>query len=223
VAPEDPGFAATSARGLPRAVEAPVALLGLAVALPVVAAAAAAIRLTSGGPVLFRQMRVGRGGRTFELVKLRTMESRAGGAEVTSHDDPRITRVGAFLRRTKLDELPQLWNVLRGDMSLVGPRPEMPRYVDLRDARWARVLSARPGLTDPSSIRYRNEEQLMARVAGDREAYYRDVLLPAKLELSLAYLSGRTWKSDVAILFRTAARIAGLGADEGEAAPGGSV
>jgi lipopolysaccharide/colanic/teichoic acid biosynthesis glycosyltransferase len=108
-------------------------------------------------------------------------------------------------------------------MSLVGPRPEMPRYVDLRDARWARVLSARPGLTDPSSIRYRNEEQLMARVAGDREAYYRDVLLPAKLELSLAYLSGRTWKSDVAILFRTAARIAGLGADEGEAAPGGSV
>jgi lipopolysaccharide/colanic/teichoic acid biosynthesis glycosyltransferase len=174
--------------------------------------------------VLFRQTRVGRGGRTFELVKLRTMESRAGGAEVTARDDPRITRVGAFLRRTKLDELPQLWNVLSGDMSLVGPRPETPRYVDLRDARWARVLSARPGLTDPSSIRYRHEERLMARVSGDRDAYYRDVLLPAKLELSLAYLSRRTFWSDVAILFRTAARVAGLGADEdpGEAAPGGS-
>jgi lipopolysaccharide/colanic/teichoic acid biosynthesis glycosyltransferase len=203
-------------------VEIALAAAGLAASLPVLAAAAVAIRVTSGAPVLFRHVRTGRGGRTFELLKLRTMASRPGGADVTARDDPRITRVGAFLRRTKLDELPQLWNVLRGDMSLVGPRPETPRYVDLRDARWMRVLSVRPGLTDPASVRYRDEEGLMARVTGDRELYYRDVLLPAKLELSQAYLSRRTWRSDVAVLFRTAARVAGFGGDAGEEVPPGS-
>jgi lipopolysaccharide/colanic/teichoic acid biosynthesis glycosyltransferase len=200
-----------SGTGLPRAIEIPIAALGLAASLPVLAVAALAIRLTSGAPILFRQTRVGRGGQGFELVKLRTMETRAGGAEVTAGDDPRITPVGAWLRRSKLDELPQFWNVLRGDMGLVGPRPETPRYVDLQDPRWVRVLSARPGLTDPASIRYRDEERLMASVPGDRDRYYRDVLLPAKLEVSQAYLSRRTWRSDVAILFRTLARVVGFG------------
>ena len=199
--------------GLPRAVEVPVAALGLVAALPILAVAAAAIRLTSGPPVLFRHTRVGRGGRSFELLKLRTMNNRPG-ADVTSGDDPRITRVGAWLRRAKLDEVPQLWNVLRGDMALVGPRPETPRYVDLTDVRWIRVLAARPGLTDPASIRYRNEERLMAAVAGDRELFYREVLLPAKLEISQSYLARRTWRSDVGVLFRTLARVVGPGGDE---------
>jgi lipopolysaccharide/colanic/teichoic acid biosynthesis glycosyltransferase len=201
---------------LPRAAEAALAALGLAASLPVLAAAAAAIRLTSRGPVFFRHTRVGRGGRTFALLKLRTMADRPGGPEVTSADDTRITRVGALLRRTKLDEIPQLWNVLRGEMSLVGPRPESPRYVDPADPRWMRVLAVRPGLTDPASIRFRHEERLLASVPEDRELFYRTVLLPAKLELSGAYLARRTWRSDVAVLARTLARVADLGADPAE-------
>ena len=208
--------------GLPRAIEIPVAALGLALSLPVLVLASLAIRLSSGSPVLFRQTRLGRAGRGFALVKLRTMRSRPGGPDVTAGDDPRITRIGAWLRRSKVDELPQLWNVLRGDMGLVGPRPETPGYVDLEDPRWIRVLSARPGLTDPASIRYRDEERLMADVPDDRDRYYRDVLLPAKLELSLAYLSRRTWRSDVAVLFRTLTRVLGFGGGLREERPTGA-
>lgn len=198
-----------SRSGLPRSLEVVVSAAGLVVALPFLAVAAGAIWLTSPGPALFRQERVGRFGRPFFLLKLRTM--RAGdGPQVTASGDPRVTAVGRFLRKTKLDELPQLWNVLRGEMSLVGPRPEMARYVDLQDPRWMHVLSVRPGLSDPASIRYRDEERLLASVSGDRERYYREVLLPAKLEMSQAYLSQRTWKSDLAVLARTLGRLAGL-------------
>lgn len=199
--------------GLPRALEAAVSAAALVVLSPFLALAAAAIRLTSPGPALFRQERVGRFGRPFFLLKLRTMKM-VDGPHVTAADDPRITAVGRFLRWTKMDELPQLWNVLRGDMSLVGPRPEMARYVDLQDPRWTRVLSVRPGLSDPASILYRDEESLLESVSGDRDRYYREVLLPAKLEISQTYLSQRTWRSDLVIVARTLGRVTGMSSGE---------
>jgi lipopolysaccharide/colanic/teichoic acid biosynthesis glycosyltransferase len=190
--------------GLPRAVEIAAALVGLALAAPVVALGAAAVALTTGGPPFFRQRRIGRGGRPFTLVKLRTMRRAAFGAEVTARGDARVTRVGAVLRRTKVDELPQLWNVLCGDMGFVGPRPEVPRYVDPSDPLWARVLAARPGLTDPVTLRLRNEEELLQGVSGDREAFYRAHLQPWKLRGYAAYLERRTWRTDARVLLETA-------------------
>ncbi|MGH9363791.1 MAG: sugar transferase, partial [Thermoanaerobaculia bacterium] len=190
--------------GIPRGVELALAALVLLATLPVLALAAVAIVLSSRGPVFFRQERVGRGGRRFVLFKLRTMRVAPAGLEVTATDDPRITRVGQILRRAKLDELPQLWNVLRGDMSLVGPRPEVLRYVDLTNPRWRKVLSVRPGVTDPSTLRLFDEEVVLARVKGDRDVFYREQLLPLKLREYLSCLERRTWKSDLKTLFRTA-------------------
>ena len=194
-------------RGLPRPVEALLAGLGLVAAAPVVALAAAAVAAGSSGPVLFRQIRVGKGGKPFTLYKLRTMRSGAPGALVTAGSDPRITPVGRLLRRWKLDELPELWNVVRGDMSLVGPRPEVPRYVDLDDPRWRGVLAVRPGLTDPVTLTLRDEEGLLARATGDPERYYRRQLQPWKLRGSLDYLARRSWASDLGVLAATAWRL----------------
>ena len=122
---------------------------------------------------------------------------------MTAGDDARITRVGRMLRRSKLDELPQLWNVLKGDMALVGPRPEVPRYVDPEDRLWRRVLEARPGLTDPVALALRDEEEILAAVRDDRERFYRERLLPWKLEGYAGYLARRSWKSDLGILVAT--------------------
>jgi lipopolysaccharide/colanic/teichoic acid biosynthesis glycosyltransferase len=194
-------------RGLPRIVELMAAGTALAAAAPVIACAAVAVKLTSPGPALFRQDRVGRGGRTFSFVKLRTMRSSSSsssGPSVTVKGDARVTSVGRVLRKTKLDELPQLWNVVVGDMSLVGPRPEVPRYVDAADPLWQRVLDARPGLTDPVTLRLRNEEELLASVDGDREQFYRSRLLRWKLRGYSEYLDARDWMSDVAVLAKTA-------------------
>ena len=154
--------------GLPRAADVVLALAGLALSLPVLALAGLAVALSSKGPVLFRQERVGRHGVGFLLLKLRTMRQDAVGPAVTAGGDPRVTPVGRFLRRSKIDELPQLWNVLSGEMALVGPRPEVPEYVDSSDPGWRRVLEVRPGMTDPVSLRLRFEEDLLASVAGDR-------------------------------------------------------
>jgi lipopolysaccharide/colanic/teichoic acid biosynthesis glycosyltransferase len=194
-------------RGLPRAVEAALAAGGLVAASPVLAAAAAAIAATSGLPVFFRQERVGLHGRPFTLVKLRTMRKSGGGPKVTAGNDPRITAVGRFLRRTKLDELPELWNVLRGDMSFVGPRPEVADYVHPESPLWREVLSVRPGLTDPVTLRLRHEEALLESVAGDRETYYRETLQPRKLQGYVDYLRRRSWRSDLAVLVATAGAI----------------
>jgi lipopolysaccharide/colanic/teichoic acid biosynthesis glycosyltransferase len=188
---------------LPRAVEAPLAALGLVAASPVIAISAAAVLASSGLPVFFRQKRIGRGGTPFTLVKLRTMRASGGGPEVTSRGDSRITTVGRFLRATKLDELPELWNVFLGQMSFVGPRPEVERYVDLTDPLWREVLGARPGLTDPMTLSLRDEEALMAGVEGDRDRYYREALQPAKLRGYVEYLRRRTWKSDLGVIWRT--------------------
>lgn len=180
-----------------------MAALGLVACVPVLAVAAVAIKLGSPGPVFFRQRRVGRGGRTFELIKLRTMVAKAGGPAVTAGDDRRITGVGRLLRMTKIDELPELWHVVRGEMSLVGPRPEVPSLVDLGDPLWRRVLEARPGLTDPVTLRLRNEEALLAGVEGDREAFYRQVLQPWKLRGYRRHLERRHFLGDIGVLVAT--------------------
>lgn len=189
--------------GIPRPVEAVVALVGLIVAAPVLALAAIGILFTSRGGVIFRQSRVGQDGRIFVLFKFRTMRIGHDGLEVTAGDDSRITNIGRLLRKTKLDELPELWNVLKGDMSLVGPRPEVPRYVDLNNSKWQRVLKARPGITDPLTLRLRNEEELLAKVKGDRERFYLESLQPFKLQGYLEYLHRRSWQSDIRILWNT--------------------
>ena len=186
--------------GIPRWADALIAGIALIVTAPLVGLLATAIAITSGPPVFFRQKRVGLGGSTFMLVKLRTMKTSAHGPQVTRKDDQRVTRLGRFLRRTKLDELPTFWNVLRGDMALVGPRPEVPGYVNLNDPSWRTILSVRPGVTDPVTISLRNEEDLLARAEGDTEGYYLSELQPAKLTGYLDYLRQRTLASDVRVV-----------------------
>jgi lipopolysaccharide/colanic/teichoic acid biosynthesis glycosyltransferase len=129
------------------------------------------------------------------------------GPQITSSRDERITRLGRFLRRTKLDELPTLWNVLRGEMALVGPRPEVPRFVKLEDPVWQAVLAVRPGITDPVTLQLRNEEDLLAGVTTDTENYYVNELQPSKLNGYVAYLEERTWRSDLKVLRQTIVEI----------------
>ncbi|RMH15470.1 MAG: sugar transferase, partial [Acidobacteria bacterium] len=193
-------------RGLPRGIEAILAGTALLLLAPLLLLLGAAVKVSSPGPVLFRQRRIGRHGRPFTLLKLRTM--RAGdGPQVTAAGDPRVTAIGRLLRRAKLDELPALWNVLAGDLSIVGPRPEVPQYVDLDDPRWRRVLAVRPGLTDPVTLRLRDEERLLASIEGDRDDFYRRRLLPFKLAGYAAYLERRTPWRDVAVILQTLAAI----------------
>ena len=186
-----------------------VSLLALTMAAPLLGAIALSVGLTSPGGVLFRQRRVGRAGRPFSIVKFRTMsvaEDAAKGRFDPGRDGDRITPIGRWLRRTKLDELPQLWNVLRGEMSLVGPRPEVPRWTEVYPERWKVVLSVRPGITDPASIEFRHEEALLAE-AEDAELAYRETILPRKLEIAERYVRTRTFAGDLAVLLRTATSI----------------
>ncbi len=203
--------AAGSRRGLPRAVDATLALVGLVALSPLLLAAMAAVRLSSRGPVLFRQQRVGRGGRPFTLVKLRTMRHRAAGPGVTAGDDPRVTAVGRVLRLLKLDELPELLNVLRGDMTLVGPRPELPELVDFADPLWQAVLEVVPGLTHPVTVALRHEEKLLAEVTGDRHRFYVDVLQRYKLLGYARYETERNAVSDLGVIVATVAAVAAPG------------
>lgn len=174
----------------------------LIVLLPLLLAVALWLKLDSPGPVFFRQVRVGRGGRRFEIYKFRSMRADAEGSgpQITVGDDTRITSSGAFIRKYKIDEFPQFFNVLLGDMSLVGPRPEVPRYVGLyppevRDV----VLSVRPGITDLASIAYRDESDLLSRSA-DPERTYVEEVLPAKLALCERYVRERSFLGDLAII-----------------------
>ena len=187
-----------------RAFDLVAAVLGLVVLSPLLALVATAIVALDGRPVFYRQVRVGRGGRPFRIWKFRTMRPAISGAgrEITVGGDPRVTRVGAFLRRHKLDELPQLLNVVAGEMSLVGPRPEVPRYVAFYNAEQRRVLDARPGITDPASLAYRDEESMLARAA-DPEAAYLAEVMPAKLRLNLEYAERATLRSDLRLVART--------------------
>lgn len=172
---------------------------------PLLLAVALWIRLDSPGPVFFRQVRVGRDGREFRIFKFRTMratpESRA--PQITVGADPRITRAGAFLRRYKIDEIPQFLNVLAGDMSVVGPRPEVPRYVAMYPPETRRiVLSLRPGITDLASIEYRDESELLA-VSDDPESTYVNEVMPAKLAHCERYVRERSFLGDLAIVVRS--------------------
>jgi lipopolysaccharide/colanic/teichoic acid biosynthesis glycosyltransferase len=180
----------------------------LLLALPMLAVAAW-IKLDSAGPVFFRQQRVGRHGVPFAIHKFRSMHHGAGGLSLTVGDDARITRAGRWLRRTRLDELPQLLDVLAGDMSLVGPRPEVPRYVALYPPGLReRALAVRPGLTDPASLAYIDEAALLA-AAADPEREYVERILPAKLQAAAAYAERATLASDIAVLARTARALLG--------------
>ena len=179
--------------------------LGLAVLALPLALVALAIKLDSPGPVFYRQVRVGLRGREFRIHKFRTMAHDPGdrGPQLTVGLDARITRVGAFLRRTKLDELAQLFDVFEGTMSLVGPRPEVPRYVALYPAALReKVLSVRPGITDFASIEYRDESTLLARSA-DPERTYREVILPTKLALQARYVDRSGLGTDLVLIGRT--------------------
>lgn len=182
-----------------------VSALAMALVSPLLLACAVWIKLDSPGPVMYRQPRVGRNGRVFRIRKLRTMRvaTTEDGAQLTAAGDRRITASGAVLRRYKLDELPQLLDVLVGNMSLVGPRPEVPRYVaaypdTVRDT----VLSVRPGMTDLAAIRYRNEDRILG-AAADPEAYYVQQILPDKLRYYVAYASEHSLRGDLCIIART--------------------
>jgi lipopolysaccharide/colanic/teichoic acid biosynthesis glycosyltransferase len=198
-----------------RVLDVAVSAAGLLVLAPLLALIALLVKATSAGPVLFVQERVGRGCVPFRLLKFRTMvaDAPARGPAITVGVDPRVTRVGAFLRRTKLDELPQLVNVLRGDMSLVGPRPEVPAYVGLYGEAERRIFAVRPGITDPSSLLYRDESAVLATYP-DPERAYREVVLPHKIAVSLAYADSRTVLTDLGLLVRTALRLVVPGPDD---------
>jgi len=186
-----------------RAFDIASAVLGLALLAPLFLVVAAWIKLDSPGPVFFRQERIGRGGTPFRIHKFRTMRVEAAGPALTVGADPRITRAGAFLRRTKIDELPQLLDVLRGDMSVVGPRPEVARYVAAYPpALREKVLSVRPGITDPASLQFRDESTLLARAA-DPEREYREVVLPAKLRLAADYVDTASLGGDLRLIAAT--------------------
>lgn len=201
-----------------------IAVVGLLLLSPVIGALALAVRLTSPGSAFHRARRVNPIGE-FTLFKLRTMriDAAATGPGVTASGDARVTSLGRFLRRTKLDELPQLWNVVRGEMALVGPRPEDPRYVDREDPLHRMVFSVRPGITGPTALAYRDEESVLAAAAlavaladgrdvateTDLDRAYRDSVLPAKLELDASYLRTRSTRGDLAILGRTIGQVLG--------------
>jgi FlaA1/EpsC-like NDP-sugar epimerase/lipopolysaccharide/colanic/teichoic acid biosynthesis glycosyltransferase len=187
-----------------RAFDLVAAVLGLLLLWPVFLVFAAFIKSEDGGPVLFRQQRVGRELKVFNILKFRTMcvDAADKGPAITLRDDGRVTRIGRFLRRTKLDELPQLWNVLRGEMSLVGPRPEVPRYVDLFRAEYTEILRLRPGITDPASIRFRNENDLLDD-SEDAERAYIEQILPEKLRLSRNYMRNASVAWDLRLVVTT--------------------
>lgn len=187
-----------------RAMDVLLSAAGLAAVSPVLAAAALAIKLDSAGPVFYRQQRVGRGFRPFMIYKLRTMsEDAPAGPQITAAQDPRITAAGAVLRRLKIDELPQLINVLKGEMSLVGPRPEVPRYVEMFRADYAVILRVRPGITDYASLKYRREQELLASVP-DPEAHYAREILPDKIRLAKRYVERASVAEDFRLLAQTA-------------------
>jgi lipopolysaccharide/colanic/teichoic acid biosynthesis glycosyltransferase len=191
-----------------RLLDASAALLGLIVLAPLFAAIALAIKLTSPGPVFFRQERVGKDFKPFWIYKFRSMVVNAPqlGGQLTSAGDPRVTRIGRLLRKTKLDELPQLINVLKGDMSLVGPRPEVPRYVQMFRDDYRELLRVRPGITDLASVKYRDESEILGQ-SPDPEAAYVNEVLPDKIALAKEYLAHRSLLYDLGLIARTAWKI----------------
>lgn len=182
--------------------------IGLLCLAPVFVVMAIWIKLDSRGPVFYRQTRVGRYGHDFRIFKFRSMRvgSDKGRQITVGERDPRITRSGYFIRRYKIDELPQLINVFLGDMSIVGPRPEVRKYVDLYSEEQRKVFQVRPGITDLASIKYRNENELLSQV-DDPDTYYIDVIMPDKLAINLEYIRHQSFMGDIKIIFNTLFKI----------------
>lgn len=186
----------------PGVAQAIFAVALLAVASPVLVVCAFSVFIEDGRPLLFRQIRVGKHGKPFILLKLRTMTARSSGRAVTAAHDPRVTAAGVILRKYKLDELPQLWNIVRGEMAFIGPRPEVPAYVDLSNPAWRELLTVPPGLVDLASLTFRNEEAILS-CQQDVDSYYRFTLLPRKLSMSRHYLRTRSLGRDLRLMALT--------------------
>lgn len=193
----------SSRDGVKRLLDLAVALCALILLAPVLLGLALWILVLDGRPVLFRQWRVGKDGKLFQILKFRTMAEAGCAASITAANDRRITALGGRLRRLKLDELPQLINVLKGDMSLIGPRPEVPQFVDTKNVFWKIVLQVKPGITDLASLLYRDEEDILASASDPEDVYRRDIL-PAKLNLNVKYLTRHSWRKDARVLWLTA-------------------
>ena len=190
---------------LKRALDIAVAMIGLVIFSPFILLISILVKLDSPGPIFYRAPRVGQDGRVFRMYKFRTMVTNADnvGPAITLDKDPRITRVGALLRNGRLDEIPQLLNVLKGEMSMVGPRPEAPYYVEMYSTEQRSVLAAKPGMTGPAQIAFRHEEETLS----DPETvddYYMNTILPPKLAMDLRYLEDHSIVTDLSILFQTA-------------------
>jgi lipopolysaccharide/colanic/teichoic acid biosynthesis glycosyltransferase len=183
---------------------------GLILLSPVMLLTALLIKLDSRGPVFFKQQRVGKGFRPFLIYKFRTMVEDAPqrGSSITVGADPRITRIGRFLRKTKFDELPQLINVLKGDMSLVGPRPEVPRYVEMFRDDYEEILRVRPGITDTASLKYEDEAEILGRAANAEDEYIKHIL-PEKVKLAKDYVRRSSLMYDFGLILRTIPKLFG--------------
>ncbi len=178
-------------------------LFGLLVLAPVLFVVAVLIKIRMpGGPAIFRQRRVGRNGKLFTMYKFRSMTVSHSGSSVSVAGESRITPLGAKLRKYKLDELPELWNVLKGDMSFVGPRPDVPGYADRLQGEDRLILKLRPGITGPASLKYADEEELLAQVADPRR-YNDEVIFPDKVRINLDYYYNRTFCGDIRLIFQT--------------------
>jgi lipopolysaccharide/colanic/teichoic acid biosynthesis glycosyltransferase len=197
---------------LKRVFDVLIAATGLVLLSPVLAGIAIAIKSGSSGPVFYRGPRIGRGKRPFAMLKFRTMvvDADAKGPSSTSADDPRVTKIGALLRRYKLDEFPQLINVFKGEMSLVGPRPQVAWAVEAYTPEEQRVLSVRPGITDWASIRFRHEGEIL-KGSADPDADYMRLIHPEKMRLSLQYVDSVSFATDLRIILRTAGAVFGVG------------
>ncbi len=194
-----------------RVFDVAAASIGLRLLSPLLLIIALLVKLTSPGPVLFRQERIGRRFRPFLICKFRTMVCQASAlvGQITSGRDPRIKPLGHLLRRTKIDELPQLFNVLKGEMSLVGPRPEVPRYVEMFRRDYEEILAARPGITDLASIRYSDEAAVLGEAENAEEEYVRR-LLPEKIELAKQYIARSSLLFDLSLIARTLLKLLGI-------------
>jgi lipopolysaccharide/colanic/teichoic acid biosynthesis glycosyltransferase len=175
---------------------------GLIILSPLLLIIAMLIAISSQGPIIFRQTRTGRYGKPFVIFKFRTMRLDHNGSTISVKGEERITMLGAFLRRYKIDELPELWNVLKGDMSLVGPRPDVPGYADRLKGEELKILELRPGITGPASIKYRNEEEILSKQS-DPVQYNDEIIWPDKIKINLDYYHNRNLVKDLSIIIRT--------------------
>lgn len=181
-----------------------MSLIGIIILSPFLIIIAIIIKISDPGPILFKQVRVGKDNKDFKILKFRTMspDLKGNSLQITSSHDPRITKIGKVLRKLKLDELPQLFNVLFGDMSLVGPRPEVRRYVDIYNEEQKKVLKVKPGITDLASIKYRNENDLLA-ASNDPEKTYIEEIMPEKLKINQEYINKASVLYDIKLILKT--------------------